>query len=69
MVARKIKAILGYKNIKNKDLAKTLNTSPSNFSAKMRRDNFSEYEMREIADALNCDLEITFRDRVTGKEY
>ena len=69
MVAKKIKALLGYNEMTTCALAEKINTSQSNLSQKMKRDNFSEREMCEIADALNCDLEIIFRDRVTGKEY
>ena len=50
------------------ELAKLLNTSQQNLSAKMKRDNFSEREMLEIANALNCDLKISFIDKATKQE-
>jgi hypothetical protein len=34
----------------------------------MKRDNFSEEELREIAEALGCGLEITFIDNETGEK-
>lgn len=36
-------------------------------SGKMKRDNFSEKDLREIADLLNYDYEAVFTDRETGK--
>lgn len=69
MVAKKIKHILLDKEIKLVELAAGINSSQPNLSQKLSRDNFSEKEMAEIADFLDCDLIITFRDRKTGKEY
>ena len=64
-----IKMILGYRGMMISDLAKKLGTSRPNLSQKLTRDNFSESEMREIAEALDCDLKITFIDHETGKEF
>lgn len=36
-------------------------------SVKMKRDNFTEQDLREIADSLNYDYEAVFTDRETGK--
>ena len=67
-VAKKIRYLLIEKNMKIKDLAKKLNTGPSNISNKLSQDNFSEKEIREIAEALGCSYEIVFFMRDTGKE-
>ena len=64
-----IKMILGYRDLSITDLADKLNTSRPNVSQKLKRDNFTEKEMQQIADALDCDLRITFIDRATGKEF
>lgn len=64
-----IKMILGYRDMNISDLADKLNTSRPNLSQKFKRDNFSEKELTEIADALGCDLSIKFVDRETGKEF
>ena len=69
MVTKTIKMILAYKEINISNLADKLETSRPNLSQKFKRDNFSEKEMQEIADALNCDLKISFIDRETGKEF
>jgi hypothetical protein len=34
-----------------------------NLSQKMKRDNFSEKEMRQITDALGLDLEIVMKEK------
>lgn len=54
-------------NISEAELARRLNTSPQNFNKKMKRDNFSESDLREIAEALNCDFEANFRLKDTGE--
>lgn len=69
MTAKIIKMILGYKDMNISTLAEKLGTSRPNMSQKMKRDNFSEKELQEIAEALECDLKISFIDRETGKEF
>lgn len=69
MVAKQLKALLAYKETNAARLAELLNCSQANISQKLKRDNFSEKEMQQIADILNCDLKITFVDRESGKEF
>lgn len=64
-----IKMIMGFKGVKSSELAKALNKSPSNLFQIFSRDNFRVQELEEIADALNCDVKITWVDRETGKEF
>ncbi len=54
-------------NLSEAELARRLKTSPQNLSNKMQRDNFSEADLRAIASALDCELEIHFRMRDTGE--
>ena len=61
--------ICGYRDMKLSDLANRLDKSTSNFYQMLKRDNFRENELEEIANALNCDLSIKFVDRETGKEF
>ena len=56
------------KNMNMKRLAELLNTSSSNLSNKMSRDNFSEKELHDIAEALDCDFEVGFIIRATGEK-
>ncbi len=56
-------------DIKLSDLARIMypdneTSGYSNLRQKMKRDNFSEKEMQEIADALNCELKITLVPKV-----
>jgi hypothetical protein len=55
-------------NTTEAELARKLRTSPANFYQKMKRDNFSEKELREIGDVLGCDVKIIFVDRQTWEE-
>lgn len=54
-------------NISESELARRLGMSPQNLHNKMKRDNFSEKELQQIAEVLNCDLNIAFKMRDTGK--
>lgn len=63
MFSKIIKHQLVEKDIKKSDLARLLDTSYQNLDQKMRRDNFSEKEMLQIAEALDLDLEIILKER------
>lgn len=67
-MAEKVRILLVKRKITVTDLAKRLGMSQSNLSNKLSRDNFSEKELREIAEALNCDLDIRFTLRDTGEQ-
>lgn len=51
-----------------KELASRLGVSGSNISNKLRRDNFSEKELHQIAEALGCDYDGVFTMRDTGEQ-
>ena len=67
-MALKIRTILWDRKMTIKDLAGKIGTTGNNLSNKLSRDNFSEKELRAIADALNCDYEGVFTYRDTGKQ-
>ena len=67
-MSEKIKIVLVKRKKSVTDLAKALNTSSQNLSNKLRNDNFREEELREIADILNCDLDINFTLRDTDEQ-
>lgn len=54
-------------NISESELARRLGISPQNLHNKMKRDNFTESDLREIANALNCNLKIQFILKETGE--
>ena len=64
----KIRTLLLERRMTIKQLAEKINTNGSNLSNKLSRDNFSEKELREIAEALDCDFETAFVMRDTGKK-
>ena len=47
-------------NLSESELARRLGISPQNLHNKMKRDNFTETDLREIADALKLKLDIRF---------
>ena len=66
--AKKIKMLLVERDMTLTDLSKLLNKSLSTMSSKMIRDNFSEKDLKQIADLLDYDYEAVFTDRNTGKQ-
>lgn len=67
-MTEKIKIILIKRGMMIKDLCEALKTTNQNMNGKFKRDNFSEKELKEIAEALGCRLEIRFIDKETGEE-
>ena len=53
-----IKHTLVDRNLTISDLARMMGTSRENLSAKIKRDNFCENDMRKIADILKLNLTI-----------
>lgn len=62
-----IKIVMLKRKINIKELAEKLGTTGNNMTNKFKRDNFSENELREIANALNCKLDIVFIDNETNQ--
>lgn len=60
MMAEKIKVLLVKKDMSTVDLANKLGVTPQNLYNKFKRDNFSEKELKEIADALGVKFEAYF---------
>ena len=67
-MSEKIRIALVKRKISITELAANLNTSQSNLSNKLKRDNFSEKELNQIADILNCDFRGIFVMRDTNEE-
>lgn len=58
--AKKVKMLLVEKEITITELAQKLGTTQPNISGKMKRDNFSEKELQEIANVCGVEVEINF---------
>ena len=68
-MAEKIRIILVKRgNISEAELARRLKTSTQNLYGKMKRDNFSEKDLKLIAKALDCTFKAGFVLNDTGEE-
>ena len=54
-------------NLSESELARRMGISPQNLHNKMKRDNFTETDLQEIAKALGLELKISFTDPTTGE--
>ena len=54
-------------NLSESELARRMGISPQNLHNKMKRDNFTESDLREVAEALGLRLEITFINPETNE--
>ena len=59
-MGKEIKKILIEEELTQAQLAEKIGTSQQNINAKIRRDNFNEKEIKEIANALGYELKIEF---------
>jgi len=56
-------------NISEAELARRMSETPQNFNRKMKRDNFTEADMRKMADILECELSISLKTKDTGEIF
>jgi len=59
-ITKKIKHLLLEKDVTATVLAAKIGTTQSNISYKMTNNSYSVTDLKNIADALECDLEINF---------
>ena len=59
-ISKEIKKILIDEDLTQAELAEKIGTSQQKMNAKLKRDNFSNKEMQEIAEALGYELKIEF---------
>ena len=68
-MAEKIRILLIKKgNLSEAELARRLNKSPQSFNSSMKRDNFTEKDLQEIANVLDCEYKSAFVIKETGEE-
>lgn len=58
----KIRLLLKRKGMTVTRLAESLETTRQNLTNKLNRNNFSENELKKIAEALGCSLVLEFED-------
>ena len=67
-MSKLINLLLIKRNMSKKELAEKIGTTPSNISGKLRRDNFSEKELQDIAKVCDATFQGIFILNETGKE-
>lgn len=67
-MAKKINILLLETGLSKTELADRLGTVPSNISGKLKRDNFSEKELQDIAAACGAEFEGSFIIKSNGKK-
>ena len=67
-IGKKIRILMNRRGMTLGTLAESIGTTRQNLSNKLSRDNFSEKEIRVIAEALNCTYEAKLIMRDTGEE-
>lgn len=67
-MAKKIRTVLLERDMTIKELAEKIGTNGNNLSNKLSCDNFSEKELREMTEALDCDYDGIFTLRNSRKE-
>lgn len=58
----KIRTIMARQGVSMGEMAERTGQSRQNLSNKMKRDDFSESEIKKMAGALGCSAEIVFTD-------
>lgn len=66
-IEQKIKMALSFAGISQAELARRLNTTPSNFNQKLKRNTLTQEDFEQIAAALGCvwRSEFVFSDGTT----
>lgn len=59
-MSKRIKQLLIEKDSNISNLAELLHTTPQNITNKLRRDNFTEKDLIEIAEVLGCKFDAKF---------
>lgn len=68
-MAEKIRILLIKRgNLSEAELARRLQKTPQSFNSSMKRDNFTEKDLKEIAKALNCEYNAEFIIPETGEK-
>ena len=69
MMSEAIKMVMVKRNKNGKDLAQALGCSSQNVYALLKKDHWSEDQLRKIADSLDCDLKIGFQLKDTKETF
>lgn len=67
MFVEDLKILTIKKSISMSELARRLGESPQNFHLKIKRNTIKDIDLKEAAKAMNCDVEIVYKDKKTGE--
>jgi len=67
--AEKIRILLKRKNMSVTSLSEKIGTTRQNFTNKLSRDNFTEKDLKEIANALDCTYKSSFITNDTNEIF
>ena len=68
-IGEKIKVVLEYRQMTVQELSVKMGyNSPSALYNRFKRDNFSESDLQEICNVLNCEYDVMIKMKDTGKE-
>ena len=69
MFVEDLKILALKRNISLSELARRLGESPQNYNTKFKRNSIKDFDLKESAKALGCDVEVIYRDRETGEIF
>ena len=64
--SEKIRILVDRKNTSITEMADKIGTTRQNLSNKLKRNNFNENDLLKIADVLDQELILSFRDKENG---
>lgn len=68
MFVEDIKILMVKRGISMSELARRLGESPQNYGLKLKRNSIKDIDLIEAAKAMNCEVEVIYRDKTTGEE-
>ena len=63
-----LKILAVKRNISLSELARRLGESPQNYNIKFKRNSIKDIDLKEACKALDCTVEVVYRDKKTGEE-
>lgn len=67
MFVEDIKVLALKRSISLSELARRLGESPQNYNIKFKRNSIKDIDLKEAAKALDCEVEVIYRDKDTGE--
>lgn len=68
-ISERIRVLMRRKGLTQIALAERMQFSRQNLDKRLKRNSWTEDDLKRMADAMGCDLEIAFIDKQTGERY